>query len=144
MRWWRWLTWLIVGLVFLFGLLTLNYNGPFFDEAIYITAGQRTLEGFGYSDGYITWFAGSLLWPALAGLLVGPLVGLVMFIGSWFVIGIGEGVIGPALGLPFLWALASAAGALLYANRKGLLVGLRFEVVDRRPRGPLPPPPTDE
>jgi 4-amino-4-deoxy-L-arabinose transferase-like glycosyltransferase len=57
---------LVVGIWFVVCLLTLNYNGPFFDEAIYITAGQRTLEGFGYSDGYLTWFAGSLLWPMLS------------------------------------------------------------------------------
>lgn len=68
MRWLRWLTWLVVGLWFVFCLVTIDYNGPFFDEAIYITAGQRTLEGFGYSDGYMGWFAGSLLWPALAGI----------------------------------------------------------------------------
>ena len=37
------MTWLIVGLWLLFCLFTLNYNGPFFDEGIYITAGQRTL-----------------------------------------------------------------------------------------------------
>jgi hypothetical protein len=58
--------WLIIGLWFLFCLATVNYNGPFFDEGIYITAGQRTLEGLGYTDGYLVWFAGSLLWPMLA------------------------------------------------------------------------------
>jgi hypothetical protein len=42
-------------------------NGPTLDEAIYLTAGERTLEGHGYADGYLGWFAGSLLWPALAG-----------------------------------------------------------------------------
>jgi 4-amino-4-deoxy-L-arabinose transferase-like glycosyltransferase len=61
-------TWLIIGVWFLFGVATLNYNGPFFDEGIYLTAGQRTLEGHGYSDGYLGWFAGSLLWPVLAGI----------------------------------------------------------------------------
>ena len=77
MRWYRWLTWIVVGTWFGFCLLTLNYNGPFFDEAIYITAGQRTWQGFGYSDGYMGWFAGSLLWPALAavGYRVAGLVG---------------------------------------------------------------------
>jgi hypothetical protein len=48
-------------------LATLGYNGPFFDEGIYVTAGLRILQGHGYSDGYLGWFAGSLLWPALAG-----------------------------------------------------------------------------
>jgi hypothetical protein len=43
-------------------------NGPTLDEAIYLTAGRRTLEGHGLSDGYLSWFAGSLLWPVLAGL----------------------------------------------------------------------------
>ena len=69
--------WFIVGLWFLFCLVTIDYNGPFFDEAIYITAGQRTLEGHGYTDGYLVWFAGSLLWPVLAigGYKVAGLVG---------------------------------------------------------------------
>jgi hypothetical protein len=70
-------SWLIIGLWFLFGLATVNYNGPFFDEGIYITAGQRTFEGLGYSDGYLVWFAGSLLWPVLAaaGYKLGGLIG---------------------------------------------------------------------
>ena len=42
-------------------------NGPFLDEGIYISAGLRTLHGFGMSDGYAGWFAGSLLWPTFAG-----------------------------------------------------------------------------
>jgi hypothetical protein len=61
-------TWLVIGLWFLLGLTQLNYNGPFFDEGIYVTAGQRTLEGHGVSDGYLTWFGGHLLWPVLAAL----------------------------------------------------------------------------
>ncbi len=62
----RRLTWLVVALWLLYGLSQLDYNGPFFDEAIYITAGQRTLEGYSISDGYLTWFGGHLLWPVLA------------------------------------------------------------------------------
>lgn len=58
--------WVIIGLWLVISIATLNYNGPFFDEAIYITAGERTLEGYGYSDGYLVWFAGSLIWPILA------------------------------------------------------------------------------
>jgi 4-amino-4-deoxy-L-arabinose transferase-like glycosyltransferase len=58
--------WLILAVWIVFCLATLDYNGPFFDESIYITAGQRTLEGHGYTDGYLVWFAGSLLWPVLA------------------------------------------------------------------------------
>lgn len=68
------------GVVLLFALLcalTLTYNGAFFDEGIYITAGIRTLEGHGQTDGYLTWFGGSLVWPVLAaiGYHVGGLVG---------------------------------------------------------------------
>ena len=66
MQVYRRLTWLVVAVWLLYGLTQLNYNGPFFDEAIYITAGQRTLEGHGLSDGYLTWFGGHLLWPILA------------------------------------------------------------------------------
>ena len=63
----RWTTWLIVGIWVLFCLATLNYNGPFFDEAIYVTAGLRTFEGHGFSDGYLGWFTGlHLIWPVLA------------------------------------------------------------------------------
>ena len=62
------LTWGVIGLWLVFCLLTLNYNGAFFDEGIYITAGQRTWEGHGLTDGYLGWFAGSLLWPVLAGI----------------------------------------------------------------------------
>jgi hypothetical protein len=58
----------IVGLWLVLCLATLNYNGAFFDEGIYITAGLRTLEGYGHSDNYLSWFGGSLLWPVLAAL----------------------------------------------------------------------------
>jgi hypothetical protein len=70
-------TLLIIAVWFLVCLATLSYNGPFFDEAIYITAGQRTLEGHGASDGYLGWFHGSLLWPVMAavGYKVAGLVG---------------------------------------------------------------------
>ncbi len=64
----RWWIGGVVGVWFLASLLTLNYNGLFFDEGIYVTAGLRTLEGHGYSDQYLTWFGGTLLWPTLAGL----------------------------------------------------------------------------
>jgi hypothetical protein len=66
---------------------------------------------------------------ALAGLLVGPLVGVIIFVASWLVIGLpGEEIVGPGLGLPFLWSLMGAVGGLFYANRQGLLSGLRFEL----------------
>jgi hypothetical protein len=42
--------------------------GPSLDEGIYLMAGARTLEGHGIDDGYLAWFAGSLLWPVVAGL----------------------------------------------------------------------------
>jgi len=70
---------------------------------------------------------------ALAGLLVGPFVGVIVFVASWFVIGMNYGgeaieLAGPGLGLPFLWSLMGAVGGLFYANRQGLLSGLRFEL----------------
>jgi 4-amino-4-deoxy-L-arabinose transferase-like glycosyltransferase len=73
----RTLTWAVVAAWFLVCLVTLDYNGPFMDEGIYVTAGQRALEGHGLDDGYLGWFAGSLLWPMLAGLghRVGGLLG---------------------------------------------------------------------
>lgn len=60
--------WIVVLLFAVACVVTLNYNGPFFDEGIYITAGIRVLEGHGLSDRYLTWFGGSLAWPVLAGL----------------------------------------------------------------------------
>ena len=74
----RHLTWVMIGLWYLFCLATLDYNGPFLDEGIYITAGQRTLQGHGLSDGYLGWLAGSLLWPTLAGIgfKIGGLAGV--------------------------------------------------------------------
>jgi 4-amino-4-deoxy-L-arabinose transferase-like glycosyltransferase len=63
----RYATWALIAIWFLFNGLTLGYNGPFFDEGIYLTAGQRVWERHGYSDGYLRWFAGSLLWPTLVG-----------------------------------------------------------------------------
>lgn len=81
-RSWRPSTWVIVGLLVAFSLgevvwAATSGNGPFLDEGIYITGGVRTLEGHGVSDGYPGWFAGSLLWPALAGagFKVGGLLG---------------------------------------------------------------------
>ena len=62
-------TWLIIGLWFVSCLATLNYNGPFFDEGIYVTGGLRTLDGHGITDRYLGWFSGYLLlWPVLAAL----------------------------------------------------------------------------
>lgn len=52
-------------------------TGPSFDEGTYATAGLRTLEGDGIADNYLSWFAGSLLWPTLSGVgyELGGLVG---------------------------------------------------------------------
>jgi len=61
-------TWFAVAVCLVLCLATLNYNGPFFDEGIYVTAGIRTLEGMGYEDRFLSWFGGSLIWPVLAGL----------------------------------------------------------------------------
>lgn len=49
-------------------VITSERTGPFLDEGIYVTAGLRTLEGRGLADGYLTWFSGSLAWPAIAGI----------------------------------------------------------------------------
>ncbi len=62
--------WLLLG-AFLAGELVvcaLRITGPFLDEGIYITAGLRTLQGHGISDDYLSWFSGSLMWPAIAAL----------------------------------------------------------------------------
>ena len=66
----RRLTWLVLALFAAveIWLIISAHNGPFTDEAIYATAGIRTLYGFGMNDGYLTWFAGSLLWPVFSAL----------------------------------------------------------------------------
>lgn len=73
-------TWLVVSLFVVIQLVIIEQavNGPFFDEAIYVTAGFRTLDGFGISDRYTTWFAGSLIWPVMAafGYKAGGLLGV--------------------------------------------------------------------
>ena len=69
-------------------------NGPTLDEGIYLTAGRRTLEGSGGADGYLGWFAGSLLWPSLAGIgdavdglagarVVAALLVTIALVGAW-------------------------------------------------------------
>lgn len=60
------MTAVLFGLFLAYSFLSLTSNGPFFDEGIYVTAGYRTLQGFGLSDRYLTWFAGSLTWPVMA------------------------------------------------------------------------------
>lgn len=62
---WRWLA-ILVFVVAQLVVILAQRTGPFLDEGIYVTAGLRTLEGFGASDGYLTWFAGSLAWPVIA------------------------------------------------------------------------------
>jgi 4-amino-4-deoxy-L-arabinose transferase-like glycosyltransferase len=64
----RWVPLAIVGLYLAvqIAVLVLWSRPAFLDESIYLTAGRRTLEGYGLSDQYLTWFAGSLLWPLLA------------------------------------------------------------------------------
>jgi hypothetical protein len=66
-------------------------NGPFLDEGIYITAGLRTWEGHGISDGYLGWFAGSLGWPAIAAaaFMAGGLAGARIAAGLLVAIGLG-------------------------------------------------------
>jgi 4-amino-4-deoxy-L-arabinose transferase-like glycosyltransferase len=73
----RWARRAVTILFLLLCLLSISYNGPFFDEGIYVTAGLRTLERAQYRDGFLTWFAGSLAWPVLAGIgyQIGGLMG---------------------------------------------------------------------
>ena len=73
----RYITWAVIGACLAAWLATLDYNGPFFDEGIYVTAGIRSLEGLAYTDRFLTWFGGSLAWPILAGVgfRVGGLIG---------------------------------------------------------------------
>ncbi len=79
-------TWASAVAVLLFAVSELVWTlrqmtGPFMDESLYIVAGLRTIEGFGISDGYMTWFAGSLLWPLLSACayLMGGLVNGLVF-----------------------------------------------------------------
>ena len=94
-------------------LATLNYNGAFFDEAIYITAGLRTFEGHGLADRYMTWFAGSLAWPILAG--AGYTLGGIL----------GTRVVAAALGTLTLAAVGRAATNLFH-ERVGFWTTLAF------------------
>ena len=48
-------------------ILAVAPPGPFVDEALYVVAGLRLLEGKGLADGYLAWFNGSpFVWPVLA------------------------------------------------------------------------------
>jgi hypothetical protein len=124
---------LIVTLLFTAGQVvwTLRQTtGPFMDESLYILAGLRTIEGHGLTDGYLTWFAGSLLWPVLSAgaYLVGGLVGArllavasttLALIGTWRS---GRNLFGPA---PGFWA------ALAFALSGPLLHLAHFAVYDQ-------------
>jgi hypothetical protein len=77
---------------------------------------------------------------ALAGVLVGPAAAIIFFVAAWFVIGVPDKAItGPALGLPLLWCIASAVGGIMWANRKGFVSGVQFEVGSEPPPPPAPP-----
>ena len=67
---WRVAPWVVVTAFVVFEglLIARQLGGPTIDEALYVASGLRTLDGHGFSDGYLTWFSGSLLWPALSGL----------------------------------------------------------------------------
>jgi hypothetical protein len=86
-------------------------NGPTLDEGIYLTAGRRTLDGSGIADGYLSWFAGSLLWPVVAGLsdhvagLAGARVAAAVFI---------------AIGLAATWR----AAVVLFGRKAGFFTAL--------------------
>lgn len=68
------LTWLLIEFYGVFSIATaiLTTRGPSFDEGIYAAAGLRTLAGQGIYDNYLSWFAGSLLWPMMSGAVYGP------------------------------------------------------------------------
>jgi len=108
-------TWLIVAIWFLLCMATLNYNGAFFDEGIYVTGGLRTLEGHGLSDRYLSWFGGSLFWPVLAG--VGYELGGI----------VGARAVVVLVGLVALGAVARAASNL-FDSRAGFWAALAFAV----------------
>jgi hypothetical protein len=67
---WRLAPWLVVAVFAAVEvlLITAPLGGATIDEGLYIAAGLRTLGGHGISDGYLSWFSGSLLWPAVAGI----------------------------------------------------------------------------
>lgn len=67
---WRLAPWLVVAVFAAVevALIMASRAGPTIDEGLYIAAGLRTLGGHGISDGYLTWFSGSLVWPAIAGI----------------------------------------------------------------------------
>jgi hypothetical protein len=70
--------------------LTGQRIGPSLDEGIYITAGLRTMSGQALTDGYMTWFAGSLLWPlsGAAGYSAAGLTGARIVALSYVVVGL--------------------------------------------------------
>lgn len=123
--------WVVVALFFAGCAVTLAYNGPFFDEGIYIVAGIRTFEGHGMTDGYLTWFAGTLLWPMLSaiGWRVGGIVGtraIAVLLGTASVAAAGQAaanLYGDRVGF---WATLSLAlnGALISLARLGVYDGL--------------------
>lgn len=92
-------------------VIVASVTGPFLDEGIYVTAGLRTLDGFGLADGYLTWFAGSLLWPVLtaSAYQIGGLVGSRMCALLFVTIGL---------------AAALQATAELYGRRVALMSAL--------------------
>jgi 4-amino-4-deoxy-L-arabinose transferase-like glycosyltransferase len=76
--------WAIISIVAGFLMIEvwrLDVSGPHFDEGIYVLAGERTLQGYGLSDGYLAWFGGSLAYPVLASLSysLGGLMGARLF-----------------------------------------------------------------
>lgn len=87
-------TWIVIGLFVVIGvLITVSQaTGPFYDEGIYATAGLRNFDGYGFGDGYLVWFAGTLLWPTIAGLgfkiagLVGVRLFALLFIASAYAV----------------------------------------------------------
>lgn len=98
--------WALLGLFLLGEIIvsSLEINGPFLDEGIYVAAGLRTLQGHGISDDYLSWFSGSLIWPVIAAV-------------SWKALGLA--------GARIAAAICVTAGLLGAIKASGNLLGLR-------------------
>jgi len=114
-------------------ILFVNTRGATLDEGIYITAGLRTLDGFGLSDDYMSWFAGSLLWSALAGVahhalgLMGVrlLAAILVTTGLALVGKAADNLYGARAGV-WATAIGAASGAVLTLGHVGVYDAVAF------------------
>lgn len=102
------------------------YFGIAIVAAAFFVGGLRGAERYGAVTPQQAVFAGAL---------VGPAVGVVVFVFTWFAIGAGGEITGPGLLLPVLWSPVSALGGFAYARRRGLASGIRFRIVDTDAEG---------